>query len=69
MVTLGNVRPQGKQLSLEMVKSSMLNEQTDRKNKESISDPKDEVTEGDSNRGRGGQRSSQNRDRSRTRLK
>ena len=49
VVTLGNVGPQGKQLSLEMVKSSLLNEEARRKDIESISDSKALVTEGEMN--------------------
>ena len=52
-MTLGNARSQGKQLSLEMVKLSLLKEKALRKDKESISDHKALVTEGDSYRGRG----------------
>ena len=51
--TLGNAGPQGKRLSLEMVKSSLLNEEALRNDKESISDHKALVIEGVSYRGRG----------------
>ena len=69
VVTLGNVGPQGKQLSSEMVKSSLMNEEARWKDRESISDPKALITKGNSNKGRGKQRSPQNRDKSRPRLK
>ena len=52
-MTLGNAGPQGKQLSLEMVKLSLLNEEARRKDRESISDHKVLVTKGDSNKGSG----------------
>ena len=68
-MTLGNAGPQGKQLSLEMVKLSLLNEEARRKDRESISDHKVLVTKGDSNRGKGRQRSPQNRDRFKPRSK
>ena len=57
VVTLGNTEPQGKHLSLEQVKSSLLNEEAHRKDRESISDSKALVTEGDMNRGRSRNRS------------
>ena len=69
VVTLGNAGPQGKHLSLEQVKSSLLNEEARRKDKESISDSKALVTEGDMNRGRSRNRSPQNREKSGTRSK
>ena len=53
VVTLGNVGPEGKHLSMEKVKSSLLNEEACWKDKESISDRKALVIERDSNRGRG----------------
>ena len=69
VVTLGNAVPQGKSLSLEMMKSSLLNEEARRKGKESIFDHKVLFTEGDSYRGSGRQRSPQNMDESRSRSK
>ena len=69
VVTLGNAGPQGKHLSLEQVKSSLLNEEARRKDRESISDSKALVTEGDMNRGRSRNRSPQNREKSGMRLK
>ena len=59
MVTLCHAGSQGKQLSLEMVKSSLLNEEAHRKDRESISDHTVLVTDGDSNKGRGRQRNLQ----------
>ena len=66
---MGNDGPKRKNLSLEKVKSSLLNEEARRKDKESISDSKTLVTEGDLNRGRGRERSPRNRDKSRSRSK
>ena len=57
VVRLGNVGPQGKHLTLEQMKSSLLNEEAHRKDKESISDSKALVTKGDMNRGRSRNRS------------
>ena len=54
VVTMGNVEIEGKHLSLECVKSSLLNEEARRKNKESFSNHKALVTKGYSNQGRGG---------------
>ena len=51
MLTLGNAGPQGKKLSLEMVKLSLLNEETRRKDKEFVCNHKTQVIEGDSYRG------------------
>ena len=62
VVSLGNGGPHGKQLSLEMVKSSLLNEEVCRNDRESIFNHKVLVTEGDSYKGRARQRSPQNRD-------
>ena len=59
VVTLGSTEPQGKHLTLEHVKSSLLNEEARRKDGESISDSKALVTEGDINRGRSRNRSPQ----------
>ena len=53
VVTLGNLGLEGNQLSLEVVKLSLLNEEARRKDKHSISDHKSLVTKGDSYRGRG----------------
>ena len=69
MVTLRNAGSQGKQLSLEMVKSSLLNEEARQKDRESISNHKALVIEGDSDRGRGGKRNPQNKDKFRPRSK
>ena len=52
VVTLGNMGPKGKQLSLEQVKSSMLNEEARRKDRESNTDQKPIITQGDMDRGR-----------------
>ena len=69
VVTLGNVRPEGKPLSLDKMKLSLLNEEARQNHRESISNLKGLVTEGDSNRGRDQQRSPQNWDKSGTRSK
>ena len=69
VVTLGNAGPEGKHLSLETVKSSLLNEEARQKDRECVSNHKTLVTEGESNRGRGTQRSPQNRGRFRPRSK
>ena len=69
VMTLSNARPQGKKLSLEMVKLSLLNEEARWKEREAISDHKALVTKGDSYRGRDRQRGSKNRGRSRLRSK
>ena len=63
VVTLGNDGQQGKHLTLEQVKSSLLNEEARRKDKEYIFDSKafKLLTEGDMNRGRSQNRSSKNR--------
>ena len=53
VVTLGNAGLEGKHLSLEIVKSSLLNEEDRLKDRQAITDPKALVTEGDMNRGRG----------------
>ena len=60
IVTLGNAGSEGKHLSWEKVKSSLLNEEARRKDKEAISDPKALVMEVDTNRGRDRNRSPQN---------
>ena len=57
VVPLGNAGPEGKHLSLEQVKSSLMNEESHQKDRESIFDSKALVTEGDTNRGRGLDRS------------
>ena len=49
VVTLGNAEPQGKHLTLEQVKSSLLNEEAHRKDREFISDSKTLVMKGDMN--------------------
>ena len=69
VVTLGNAGPEGKHLSLARVKSSLLNEEARRKDRESGTDSKALVTESDTNRGRGRNRSPQNREKSGTRSK
>ena len=69
MVTLGNSAPQGKQPTLNMLKSSLLNEEARRKDKESNSNHKALVIESDPSRGRGKQRGPQNENMSRSRLK
>ena len=53
LVTFGNAKLKGKHLSLETVKSSLLNEEACRKDRKSITDPKALVTEGDMNQVRG----------------
>ena len=65
IVTLGNAGPKGKHLSLEQVKSSLMNDEACRKDKESITEHKALVTEGDQNPGRSRNQSPQNRGRSR----
>ena len=57
VVTLGNAGPKGKHMSLEKVRSSLLNEEAYQKNEESITDPKALATEGDLNKGRSWNRS------------
>ena len=57
VVTLGNTGPDGKHLTLEQVKSSLLNEEAHRKDRESSFDSKALVTEGGMNRGRSQNRS------------
>ena len=47
VVTLGNARLEGKHLSLARVKSSLLDEESHRKDKEVISDSKALVTDSD----------------------
>ena len=54
---LGNAEPEGKHLSVERVKSSLLNEEARRKDREPGTDSKALVTESDTNRGRGQNRS------------
>ena len=64
MVTLGSSTPQGKELTLEMLKSSLLNEEARRKDNTSNFDYKALFKDlGDSNRGRDRQRNPQNRDK------
>ena len=53
VVTMGKPGQEGNHLSLEKVKSSLLNEEVCGKDRESITDPKALVIEADSNRGRG----------------
>ena len=69
VVTLGNSTPEGKQLTLEMPKSSLLNEEARRKEPESSSEDKALIIESDPSRGRGRQRGLQNRDKSQARSK
>ena len=69
VVTFGNAGPQGKHLTQEQVKSSLLNEEAHRKDKDSIFDSKALVTEGNMNRGRSRNKSLQNRKKSVTRSK
>ena len=69
VVTLGNVGPEGKHLSLARVKLSLLNEEARRKDRESGTDSKALVTKNDTNRGRGWNRSLQNREKLGTRSK
>ena len=57
VVTLGNTRPEGKHLSLDKVRSRLLNKKALPKDREATSDPKALVMEGDMNRGRGRNRS------------
>ena len=57
VVTLDNVGLEEKYLSLETMKSSLLNEETCWKDRISITDPKALVTKGDMNQGRGQNRS------------
>ena len=64
VVTLGNDEPKGKHLSLERVKSSLLNEEARRKDREPGTDSKALVTESDTNRESGQNRSPQNREKS-----
>ena len=60
VVTLGNAGPEGKHISLEQVKWSLLNEEASWKDRESNTNQKALVTEGDMIRGRGQNRSPQN---------
>ena len=53
VVALGNTESEGKHLSLEPVKSSLLNEEARSKGRESVSDSKALVTKGNLNRGKG----------------
>ena len=53
---LGNAEPEGKHLSVERVKSSLLNEEARRKDKETTHDQKALIIEEDPNRGRGRKR-------------
>ena len=69
VVTLSNSTPQGKHLTLDKLKSSLLNEEARRKDKESNSDHMALITKSDTSRGRGMQRALQNRDKSRSRSK
>ena len=50
VVTLGNVGPKGKQLSLARVKSSLLDEEARRKDKEEIFDSKALIIESEAQR-------------------
>ena len=67
VVTLGTTGPEGKRLSLARVESSLLDEETRRKDKDTSSDSKALLTE--SERGRQRNRSPQNREKSGTRSK
>ena len=69
VVTLGNVGPEGKHLSLARAKSSLPDEDAHQKDQESRTDPKALVTEDDHNRGRGRNRHPQNQDKLGTRSK
>ena len=69
VVTLGNAGPEGKHLSLVIVKSSLLNEEARQKYRETGTNSKALVTESDTNRGRGRNQSSQTREKSGTRSK
>ena len=69
VVTLRNCWLEGKHLSLETVKSSLLSEEARRKDRESATNPKALVMDGDMNRGRGLKRSLQNQEKLRTRSK
>ena len=69
IVTLGNVGPEGKFLSMARVKLSFLDEEARQKDKEAISDPKALVTESDTHRGRGRNKCPQNREKLGTRSK
>ena len=57
VVTQGNVEPEGENLSLERVKSSLLNEEARQKDREYGIDLKALITEDDHNWGRGQNRS------------
>ena len=57
VVTVCNVGLEGKHLSLEAVKSRLLNEEAHQKDREPVTNPKALVTEGDMNWGRGRNRS------------
>ena len=67
VVTLGTARTEGKQLSLARVKSSLLDEEARRRDKDTSSDSKAFLTE--SERGRQRNRSPQNQEKSGTRSK
>ena len=69
VVTLGNVGPEGKHLSLARVKSSLLNEESLRKDRETGTDSKALVAKFDTKQGRGRNRSPKNRDTSGMRSK
>ena len=60
VVTLGNARLEGKHLSLEKVKWSLVNEEAHQKDKETISNKKALVIENDVNQRRGRKWSSYN---------
>mgnify|MGYP000527083294 FL=1 len=57
VVTLGNAGPEGNHLSLARVKSSLLNEEARRKDREPGTNSKALVIESDTNQGRGRNRS------------
>ena len=69
VVTLTNAGLEGKQLSLTTVKSSLLNEEAHRKERETGADLKALLKETDTNRGRGRNQSPQNRNKSGMRSK
>ena len=69
LVMLGNAEPEGKHLSLARVKSSLLNEEAHRKEREAKTDLKALVTESVTNRGTGRNQSPQNQEKSGTRSK
>ena len=69
VVTLGNAESEGKHLSMSRVKSSLMNEEARWKDRESKTNEKAFVIEGDTNWGRDRNRNPQNWNKSGTRLK